>query len=117
MCPWNLIRTVNPNGGVVYSGVVEEQFPEDQLLERILSTRNVSLAWKRVRANKGAAGVDEISVEEFPDTFRSRWHEIRSTILEGKYTPSPVLRVEIPKPDGSFRPLGIPTVLDRLLHF
>lgn len=116
MCPWNLIRTVNPNGGVVYGGAVEEQFPEDQLLERILSTGNVSLAWKRVRANKGAAGVDEIGIEEFPDTFRSKWHEICSTILEGKYIPSPVLRVEIPKPDGSFRPLGIPTVLDRLIQ-
>jgi RNA-directed DNA polymerase len=100
----------------VYGGAVEEQFPEDQLLECILSIKNVSLAWKRVRANKGAAGVDEIGIEEFPDTFRSRWHEIRSTILEGKYIPSPVLRVEIPKPDGSFRPLGIPTVLDRLIQ-
>jgi len=100
----------------VYGGAVEEQFPEDQLLERILSTSNVSLAWKRVRANKGAAGVDGISIEEFPDTFRSRWQEIRSTILEGKYIPSPVLRAEIPKPDGSSRPLGIPTVLDRLIQ-
>ena len=116
MCPWHLIRTVNPNGGVVYGGAVEEQFPEDQLLERILSTSNVSLAWKRVRANKGAAGIDEIDIEEFPDIFRSKWHEIRSTILEGTYVPSPVLRVEISKPDGGLRPLGIPTVLDRVIQ-
>ena len=69
-----------------------------------------------MRANRGAAGVDGISTKEFPDTFRSRWHEIRSTILEGRYIPSPVLRVEIPKPDGNLRPLGIPTVLDRLIQ-
>lgn len=77
--------------------------------------RYIALAWKQVLANKGAAGVDDVSIEEFPDTFRSRWHDIRSTVLEGKYKLSPVLMVEIPKPDGSFRPLGIPTLLDRLI--
>ena len=116
MLPRHLARTVNPNGGVVYGRAVEEQFSNDQLLERILSTENIKLAWKQVRANKGAPGIDGITVEDFPLTFRECWPEIRSTILEGTYIPSPVQRVEIPKPDGSTRPLGIPTVLDRVIQ-
>ena len=107
---------MNPNGGVVFRRVVEEQFSNDQLLERILSTENIKLAWKQVRANKGAPDIDGITVEDFPLTFRECWPEIRSTILEGTYIPSPVQRVEIPKPDGSTRPLGIPTVLDRVIQ-
>ena len=116
MLPRHLSRTVNPNGGVVYGRVVEEQFSNDQLLERIVSTENIKLAWKQVRANKGAPGIDEITVEDFPLTFRECWPEIRSAILEGAYIPSPVQRVEIPKSDGSTRPLGIPTVLDRVIQ-
>ena len=116
MLPRHLERIVNPNGGVVYRRVVEEQFSNDQLLERILSTENIKLAWKQVRANKGAPGIDGITVEDFPLTFRECWPEIRSAILEGTYIPSPVQRVEIPKPDGSTRPLGIPTVVDRVIQ-
>jgi RNA-directed DNA polymerase len=95
---------------------VEEPFSNDHLLERILSTENVRRAWKQVRANKGAPGIDGVTVEQFPDTFRELWPKIRSTLFEGVYAPSPVLRVEIPKPDGSKRPLGIPTVLDRIIQ-
>jgi RNA-directed DNA polymerase len=95
---------------------VEEPFSNDQLLECILSPENVGRAWKQVRANKGAPGIDGVTVEDFPYTYRECWPEIRSTILEGSYIPSPVLRVEIPKPDGSSRPLGIPNVLDRLIQ-
>jgi len=116
MLPRHLERMVNPNGGVVYRRVVEEQFSNNQLLERILSTENIGLAWKRVRANKGASGIDGITIDEFPFTFRECWPEIRSAILEGSYIPSPVQRVEIPKQDGSTRPLGIPTVLDRVIQ-
>ncbi len=116
MLPKHLVRTVNLNGGVVYERIVDEQFSNDQLLERILSTENVSLAWKQVRANNGVPGVDNITIEEFPFTFRECWPEIRSTIFEGKYIPFPVQRVEIPKPDGSTRPLGVPTVLDRVIQ-
>jgi RNA-directed DNA polymerase len=116
MLPRHLTRTVNPNGGVVYGRVVEEQFSDDQLLERIVSTENIKLSWKQVRANKGAPGIDGITVEDFPLTFRECWPEIRSAILEGTYIPSPVQRVEIPKSDGSTRPLGIPTVLDRVIQ-
>ncbi len=116
MLPRHLTRTVNPNGGVVYGRVVEEQFSNDQLLERIVSTENIRLAWKQVRANKGASGIDGVTVEEFPLTFRECWSEIRSAILEGIYIPSPVQRVEIPKLDGGTRPLGIPIVLDRVIQ-
>lgn len=112
----SFVSTVNPNGGVVYRRVVEKPFSNNQLLERILSTDNISTAWKRVRANNGVSGTDNITVEEFPLTFRECWPEIRSTLLEGTYVPSPVQRVEIPKPGGSKRPLGIPTVLDRLIQ-
>jgi RNA-directed DNA polymerase len=100
----------------VYKRTVEEQFSNDQLLERILSTENIALAWKQVRANKGAPGIDGITIKEFPFTFRECWPDICSNLLKGTYTPSPVLRVEIPKPDGSTRPLGIPTVLDRVIQ-
>ena len=116
MLPRHLERIVNPNGGVVYGRVVERQFSNDQILERILSTENVREAWRQVRSNKGAPGTDGITVEDFPNTFRECWPEICATIFEGKYVPSPVLRVEIPKPDGSKRPLGIPTVLDRVIQ-
>lgn len=108
--------TVNPNGGVECKRVMEEPFSNDHLLERILSAENVRQAWKQVRANKGAPGIDAVTVDEFPDTFRKLWPKIRSDLLEGTYVPSPVLRVEIPKPDGSKRPLGIPTVLDRIIQ-
>ncbi|MDH3349686.1 MAG: hypothetical protein OEM02_16485 [Desulfobulbaceae bacterium] len=116
MLPKHLERTVNSNGGVVYGRAVEEQLSEDQLLERILSTKNISCVWDRVRVNKDDPGIDGITVEEFPLTFRECWPKIRETLFEGIYVPSPVLRVEIPKSDGGSRPLGIPTVLDRVIQ-
>lgn len=90
--------------------------PNGYLLERILSVENVRRAWERVRANKGAPGIDNVSVDEFPERFRSQWHEIRKSLLAGTYLPSPVKRVEIPKATGGTRPLGIPRVLDRLIQ-
>ena len=112
----SFVYTVNPNGGVVYRRAVEEPFSNHQLLERILSAENIRRAWKQVRANKGAPGIDGVTVEQFPDSYRELWPQIRSNLFEGSYAPSPVLRVEIPKPDGSKRPLGIPTVLDRIIQ-
>jgi len=90
--------------------------PNGYLLERILSVENVRIAWERVRANKGAPGIDNVSVAEFPERFRSQWSEIRKSLLAGTYLPSPVKRVEIPKATGGTRPLGIPRVLDRLIQ-
>ncbi|UCC97706.1 MAG: group II intron reverse transcriptase/maturase [Phycisphaerales bacterium] len=86
------------------------------MLEQILSRANLLLAWKRVRANGGAAGIDEITIEEFPAYLREHWAEVKRQLLEGTYSPSPVKRAEIPKRSGGKRPLGIPTVLDRLIQ-
>jgi len=98
-------------------GRVMEPFnPNGCLLERILSTENLEKAWKRVKANHGAPGVDGISIEQFPGHTRELWAGIRQSLLAGTYQPSPVRRVEIPKPTGGMRPLGIPTVLDRLIQ-
>ncbi len=85
-------------------------------MEAIVDTDNVSEAWKRVRANKGAAGVDEVSIEDFPELFRSAWPRLREHLASGSYEPAPTLRVEIEKPDGGKRLLGIPTVLDRVIQ-
>jgi RNA-directed DNA polymerase len=96
--------------------VIDQQTPEEHLLERILATENMELAWKRVRANKGAPGVDGVTIDDFPDRFRSLWADICASLATGTYQPKPVLRVEIPKPTGGSRPLGIPIVLDRLIQ-
>jgi len=96
--------------------VVESFDPNERLLERILSKKNLEKAWKRVKANHGAPGVDGITIEQFPDHTRSLWAGIRETLFAGTYQPLPVRRVEIPKLTGGMRPLGIPTVLDRLIQ-
>jgi RNA-directed DNA polymerase len=108
--------TMNPTGGMPMERVIDQPSPEQHLLERILATENMELAWKRVRANKGAPGVDGITIDDFPEQFRPLWGDIRASLATGSYLPKPVLRVEIPKPTGGFRPLGIPTVLDRLIQ-
>ena len=86
------------------------------LLEAALTRENLQVAWKRVKANKGAAGVDGLDIEHTAQTIRAHWSQIRQELLAGTYRPSPVRRVMIPKPDGSQRELGIPTVLDRLIQ-
>ena len=86
------------------------------LLEAALTRQNLQAAWKRVKANKGAAGVDELDIEQTAEVIRTNWPDIRQELLAGHYRPSPVRKVMIPKPDGSQRELGIPTVLDRLIQ-
>jgi RNA-directed DNA polymerase len=73
-------------------------------------------AWERVKANKGAPGIDDMSVDDFLAYAREHWDAIRASLLAGTYQPLPVKRVEIPKPTGGTRPLGIPIVLDRLIQ-
>ncbi len=73
-------------------------------------------AWKRVKANKGAAGIDNMPVDDFMAFARKHWGKIRSALCAGTYQPLPVKRVEIPKPTGGTRPLGILTVIDRLIQ-
>jgi RNA-directed DNA polymerase len=86
------------------------------LLEAALTRENLKAAWKRVKANKGAAGADGLDMEQTAQKVRTQWSQIRQQLLAGTYRPSPVRRVMIPKPDGSQRELGIPTVLDRLIQ-
>ena len=87
-----------------------------ELLEKILSKANMNTAYKRVCANKGAGGVDEVTVEELGDYIKENWESIREQIRRREYKPQPVRRVEIPKPDGGVRKLGIPTVMDRVIQ-
>ncbi|MBK1880730.1 group II intron reverse transcriptase/maturase [Pelagicoccus mobilis] len=89
---------------------------EKLLMERIVESANMNAAYRKVKANKGVAGVDRMSVEELADFIKSHWPGIRDRLLDGSYRPEPVLRVELPKPDGGTRLLGIPTVLDRLIQ-
>ncbi len=86
------------------------------MLEAILDRDNMNLAYKRVKANKGSHGVDGMKVDELLQFLKQNGTQIRQSILEGTYRPSPVRRVEIPKPDGGKRLLGIPTVLDRVIQ-
>ena len=89
----------------------------NDLFERVLHRDNLSAAWKRVRANKGAAGVDGMTTEDFPAWAHSgNWTKVTNTLATGYYKPSPVRRVEIDKPDGGKRQLGIPTVTDRVIQ-
>lgn len=81
------------------------------LLEKILSRDNMFAALDKVKANKGAGGIDGISVDEIDQYLRDNWVDIRDKIRKRKYKPKPVRRVEIPKPNGGVRNLGIPTVL------
>lgn len=91
--------------------------PEAQaLLEQIVAPENMKRAWKQVKRNKGAPGVDGRTIDETAQLLREYWDEIKERLLNGTYMPHPVLRVEIPKPDGGVRKLGVPRVLDRLIQ-
>gem|GEM_PF-3411444 len=79
----------------------------DGLLEQILCPRNMLRAWKRVKANGGAPGVDGMTIQAYPEFVGQQWERIHSSLQAGTYHPAPVLRVFIPKPNGDLRPLGI----------
>ncbi len=85
----------------------------DRLMEEVCERRNVKKALKKVQANKGAPGVDGMTVDQLPGFLRKHWPTIRGKLFDGSYEPKPVLKVEIPKPSGGHRQLGIPSVLDR----
>ena len=86
------------------------------LLQAVLARANLQQAWKRVKANKGAAGVDGLDIEQTGRYLVTAWPKIRDHLRRGTYRPNPVRRVTIPKPDGGERELGIPTVTDRLIQ-
>jgi RNA-directed DNA polymerase len=88
----------------------------EHLMEEVCERKNLKKALKRVKANKGSPGVDGMTVEELPGYLREHWAEVKEQLLEGTYEPQPVKRVEIPKPGGGVRKLGVPTVLDRFVQ-
>ena len=94
----------------------ERDSAEPDLLDKILERDNLNRAYKRVKANKGAPGVDGMTIEEALPWLKEHKVELLERIRKGHYTPSPVRRVEIPKPDGGMRKLGIPTVVDRIIQ-
>jgi RNA-directed DNA polymerase len=94
----------------------EEGLGRGSLLAQALASANMVAAWKRVKANRGSAGVDGLSIAETAAHLRTHWPRIREAILDGSYRPQPVRRVQIPKPTGGVRELGIPTVTDRLIQ-
>src|SRR3989304_7022852 len=95
---------------------IESPAIAEQLMEEICERENCKQALKRVKANKGSAGVDGMTVQQLPAFLKEHWPAIREQLLSGTYKPQPVRRVEIPKPDGGVRKLGIPTVLDRFIQ-
>ena len=94
----------------------ERDSAEPDILGKILNKDNLNRAYKRVKANKGAPGVDGMTIEEAFQWLKEHNHELTERIRKGHYTPSPVRRVEIPKADGGVRKLGIPTVIDRIIQ-
>ena len=94
----------------------ERSGADDALMERVVEYANVLAALKRVRQNKGSPGVDGMTVQDLPQHLAANWAVLREQLLTGRYQPQPVKRVEIPKPGGGTRQLGIPTVLDRFIQ-
>ena len=86
------------------------------MMEQVLDSENLHAAWRRVTTNAGAPGIDGMTVDAFPAFARKHWPRIRSALASGTYRPAAVRRVFIPKPDGTQRPLGVPTVLDRVIQ-
>jgi len=88
----------------------------EQLMETVCSRENLETAWKRVRSNKGGPGVDGMTIDDAKGYLREHWPSIRDRLLKGTYQPQPVKRVEIPKPEGGVRKLGVPCIVDRLIQ-
>ena len=88
----------------------------EELMEQVVTQENATAAWLAVKRNGGAPGIDGMTTEQLGDHVRKHWESIRAKLLAGTYVPSPVRRVEIPKPNGGVRLLGIPTVLDRWIQ-
>src|SRR5690554_5851501 len=106
-----------PSGSDVAQRTAMKPAFSNDLLDAVLQRANLQQAWKQVRANKGAAGVDGMTIDEFPAWVKAgHWSVVEQSIRLGDYQPSPVRRVEIDKPDGGKRQLGIPTVIDRIIQ-
>jgi RNA-directed DNA polymerase len=109
--------SVSGEGAANVTGRADNFIPEaERLMEEIVSRGNMMAAYSKVVANKGASGVDKMPVTALKEYLLEHWPRIKEELLEGSYIPQPVLKVEIPKPDGGTRILGIPVVLDRLIQ-
>ncbi len=106
----------NPSGGDALRRGATQPALHDDLMERVLARENVWQAWKRVKANQGAPGIDGMRIEDFAEFARLHWAGIRQALRDGSYQPQAVRRVSIPKPGGGERLLGIPTVVDRVIQ-
>ena len=87
-----------------------------ELFDQVLTDYNLKLAWNNVRANKGAPGIDGVTIEDFREWAKQHWQQCEAELAQGNYRPQPVKRVEIDKPDGGKRKLGIPSVIDRVIQ-
>ena len=105
-----------PNVKLSPGGRDQQPALNDNLIKRVLSPANLHTAWKHVRRNKGAPGVDGVSIEDYPQWAKQHWAATRRALEGGYYIPQPVRRVEIPKPAGGVRLLGVPTVNDRVIQ-
>jgi RNA-directed DNA polymerase len=110
------VSMLNPSGEVADRRGLTQPALHDDLMVRVVDSANLKRAWKRVKANQGAPGVDGMHLEDFPAFARLHWSAIRQRLIDGTYQPQPVRRVSIPKPKGGERLLGIPTVLDRVIQ-
>jgi RNA-directed DNA polymerase len=111
----SFVHSQTPTGELSGRRVVEPSPVDLASVEYIVSNTSIAEAWKKVRSNKGAPGVDKISVWNFQKWGRPKWKTFKEQLLEGTYNPSPALRVEIPKESGGVRLLGIPCVIDRVI--
>lgn len=110
-------KAMKPNGRADDCLAMDPSALNANLMEQVLDPENLSRAWRQVKANRGAPGIDGMTVEQFPDFVRSpQWSIVKASLMAGTYRSSPVRRVYIPKAGGGQRPLGIPTVLDRLIQ-
>ncbi len=109
---------MTPDGGsetLTAKRMNESPANHEQLMEEVCERENCLQAFKRVKSNKGSPGIDGMTVDELSAYLLEHWPSIREQLLAGTYKPQPEKRVEIPKPDGGVRHLGIPTVLDRMV--
>lgn len=101
---------------VTSTTTTKTRYTVSTLIEQVVEQSNMQRAWSRVKSNKGSAGVDGLTIGQTAVLLKEEWSRIKRQLLEGRYQPQPVLRVEIPKPKGGIRKLGIPTVTDRLIQ-
>jgi RNA-directed DNA polymerase len=110
-------KAKKPNGGADDCLAAGTSALKENLMVQVLARENLQRAWRQVRVNHGAPGIDGMTVEQFPDFVKSpQWATVREELEAGTYQPQPVRRVYIPKASGGQRPLGIPTVLDRVIQ-